>query len=44
MRTRDIPFRHEVKINANVPLAYGFEASVSFQSYAGAQKAAAGVV
>ncbi len=37
-----IPYRHEVKLNANVPIAYGFEASVSFQSYAGAQKAAAG--
>jgi len=37
-----IPFLHELKINGNVPLAYGFEASVSFQSYAGAQKATAG--
>jgi hypothetical protein len=38
----EIPFRHEVKINANVPVGYGFQASVSLQSYAGAQKAAAG--
>jgi hypothetical protein len=37
-----IPFRHEVKLNANVPVAYGFEVSASFQSYPGAQKAAAG--
>jgi hypothetical protein len=37
-----IPFRHEFKVNASVPLVYGFEASASFQSYPGAQKAAAG--
>jgi len=37
-----IPFRHEVKVNANVPIAWGFEGSVSLQSYAGAQKATAG--
>ena len=37
-----IPFVHEFKINGNVPLVYGFEASFSLQSYPGAQKAAAG--
>ena len=37
-----IPFRHEVKLNANVPLWYGFEASASIQSYAGAIKALTG--
>jgi hypothetical protein len=41
-QTAAIPFRHEIKINGNVPIAYGFETSISFQSYAGAQKAAAG--
>jgi hypothetical protein len=38
----EIPFRHELKLNASVPVVYGFEASVSLQSYPGAQKAAAG--
>jgi Carboxypeptidase regulatory-like domain len=40
--TAPIPFRHEFKLNASVPLVYGFEASASFQSYAGAQKATTG--
>ena len=37
-----IPFRHELKINGNVPLWYGFEVSASFQSYAGAVKSVNG--
>ena len=40
--TEAIPYRHEIKLNASVPLVYGFEASASLQSYAGAQKSAAG--
>ena len=35
----DVPFRHEFKVNASVPLWYGFEASGSFQSYPGQLKA-----
>jgi hypothetical protein len=34
----DLPFRHEFKLGGNVPLFYGFEASIALQSYAGAQK------
>jgi hypothetical protein len=37
-----IPFRHEVKVNASVPLFYKFEAGLSLQSYAGAIKAGGG--
>jgi len=34
-----IPFQHSFKLNANVPLWYGFEISASLQSYPGAPKA-----
>src|SRR4029079_15663145 len=37
-----IPYRHEFKFNGNLRLCDGFEASASWQSYAGALKAAAG--
>jgi len=37
-----IPYLNEFKFNANVPLWYGVDVSASFQSYAGAIKAAAG--
>src|SRR5262245_14997301 len=33
-----IPFQHGFKFNANVPVAYGIEASASFQSYPGTIK------
>jgi hypothetical protein len=39
-----IPFLHQFKLNANVPLWYGVEVSASLQSYAGAIKAATGGV
>ena len=35
----DVPFRHEFKVNASVPLWYGFEASGTLQSYPGQLKA-----
>ena len=39
-----IPYQHGFKLNANVPLVYGFEASTSLQSYPGAIKAVTGGV
>jgi hypothetical protein len=39
-----IPYQHGFKLNANVPLVYGFEASTSLQSYPGAIKATTGGV
>jgi hypothetical protein len=39
-----IQWQHGFKVNANVPLIYGFEASASLQSYPGAIKAATGGV
>ena len=37
-RLSTLPYRHEFKLGANVPLVWGFEASIALQSYAGAQK------
>src|SRR5262252_992489 len=34
-----MPFQHSFKVNGNVPLVWGIEASASLQSYAGASKA-----
>src|SRR5262249_21969811 len=38
-QSASIPFLHSLKLNASVPLWYGFEVSASLQSYAGAIKA-----
>jgi carboxypeptidase family protein/TonB-dependent receptor-like protein len=38
-RNTSIPYQHGLKFNFNVPLAYGFEASASLQSYPGTPKA-----
>ena len=35
----EVPFRHEFKLNASLPLWYGFEVSGTFQSYPGQLKA-----
>ena len=37
-----IPYLHEFKVNANVPVVYGFEAGLSLQSYPGAIKSGGG--
>jgi hypothetical protein len=39
-----IPFQYSFKLNGNVPLVWGIEASASLQSYAGAIKATTGGV